>query len=110
MSYIMDLASIGKLKIEKKSIHPPKSATGISDKSEVFVLLEGVIDFEREIERLEKEIDHRKQFITGIERKLQNKEFLSKAPKEVIQLERRKLDDSRQELEKLSLTLKALGE
>ena len=83
MSYIVDLASVGKLKIEKESVHPPKSATGISDKSEVFVLLEGVIDFEREIERIEKEINHRKQFITSIERKLENQGFLSKAPKEV---------------------------
>ncbi|MFC1485498.1 hypothetical protein ACFL55_00545, partial [Candidatus Latescibacterota bacterium] len=75
-----------------------------------FVLLEGLIDFDRERTQLKKEIERRKQFITAIERKLTNPGFLDKAPKEVVQLERRKLDDSCRELEKLVANLETLGE
>ncbi len=109
-SYILDLASVNNLKLDKKAARPPKSAAGISEKSEVFVLLEGLLDFEHEKARFIKEIDRRKKFISGIEKKLSNQNFLSKAPKEVIQKERCKLSDSRQELEKLITNLEALGE
>ena len=109
-SYIIDLASVKNLKLDIKATRPPKSAAGISVKSEVFVILEGLVDFEREKARFKKEIDRRKKFITGIEKKLSNQNFLSKAPKEVIHTERRKLDNSRQELEKLVTNLEALGE
>ncbi|HDY90037.1 MAG TPA: valine--tRNA ligase, partial [bacterium] len=110
MHIIIDLATISNLKLDKSATRPPKSAVGISEKSEVFVLLEGLVDFERERARLEKEIERRKKFITGIEKKFVNLGFLSKAPKEVVQLERRKLDDSYQEVEKLTANLDALGD
>jgi len=110
MHIIIDLASISNLKLDKSATRPPKSAVGISENSEVFVLLEGLVNFERERARLEKEIERRKKFITGIEKKLINLGFLSKAPKEVVQLERRKLDDSYHEFEKLTANLKALGD
>lgn len=110
MSYILDLASVKNLKLDKDATRPQKSAAGISDKSEVFVLLEGLVDFEREKARLKKEIERRKKFITNIEGKLINQGFLSKAPKDVIKLERSKLNDSRHDLEKLSANLEALGE
>ncbi|MFC1511791.1 valine--tRNA ligase [Candidatus Latescibacterota bacterium] len=110
MSYIIDLAGVGNLRIDSRATRPPKSAAGISSSTEVFVLLEGLIDFDRERTQLKKEIERRKQFITTIERKLTNPGFLDKAPKEVVQLERRKLDDSCRELEKLVANLETLGE
>ena len=109
-SYILDLASVKNMKLDRNATRPPKSAAGISEKNEIFVLLEGLIDFEHERLRLEKEINHRKKFITNIEKKLMNQGFLSKAPMDIIKLERRKLDDSRQELEKLAANLETLGE
>ena len=108
--YILDLAKVDGLTIDKHATRPSKSASGISDKSEVFVLLEGLIDFERERSRLEKEINRRKQFIQTTEIKLLNHNFLSRAPIEVIQQERQKLEDSREELIKLEVNYSSLGE
>lgn len=109
MPYILDLASVGNLKLNNKATRPPKSAAGISEKSEVFVLLEGLVDFDRERARLEKEILRRRKFINNTDKKLTNQGFLSKAPKDIIQLERRKLEASRHELDKLETNLEALG-
>ncbi|MFC1573991.1 valine--tRNA ligase [Candidatus Latescibacterota bacterium] len=109
-SYIIDLAKVNHLIIDKNAARPPKSAAGISGGNEVFVLLEGLIDFDRERSRLEKEIQRRKQFISNIEKKLENEGFLSKAPQEVVQLERRKLDNARDELSKLEVNLQSLGD
>lgn len=108
--YINDLASVKNLTIDIKASRPAKSAAGISDKSEVFVLLEGIIDFELEKQRLRKEIERRKGFIMSVERKLENESFLSKAPAEIVQIERQKLSDSKLEIEKLTANLVALGD
>ena len=106
--YILDLATVNNLKLDRNASRPGKSAAGISDNSEVFVVLKGLIDIDRERTRLTKEIDRRNNFISGLERKLHNEGFLSKAPKEVIQQEREKLDGAREELKKLSSNLEAL--
>ncbi|MFC1692382.1 valine--tRNA ligase [Candidatus Latescibacterota bacterium] len=109
-SYIIDLASVNTLRLDSGTKRPPKSAAGISGKNEVFVILEGLIDIDLERKRLEKEIDRRLKFISSIETKLHNERFLSKAPKEIIQQERNKLDSSREELKKLTSNLEALGD
>ena len=109
-SYILDLGGVNNLKLDRNAVRPIKSAAGISDKSEVFVILEGVLDIDRERIRLDKEIERRKNFIKSTEIKLQNQGFLSKAPEEVIQQERIKLGNSREEVKKLISNLKALGD
>ncbi|MCE5251002.1 valine--tRNA ligase [bacterium] len=109
-AYILDLAKVGNLRLDSTAARPPKSAAGISEKNEVFVLLEGLIDIGFERTRLEKEINRRSTFIRSIENKLRNEGFLSKAPQEVIQQERRKLEDSREELKKLEVNLASLGD
>jgi valyl-tRNA synthetase len=108
--YITDLASVNELSFSEQSKRPPRSVAGISEKNEVFVLLEGLVDFDRERIRLSKEIERRKNFITSIENKLSNENFISRAPKEVIEQERRKAGDTLEELKKLTANLESLGE
>jgi valyl-tRNA synthetase len=110
ISYILDLAAVKYITFSEKSTRPPKSAAGISDKNEVFVLLEGLVDFDRERARLSKEIERRRNFITSIESKLANENFISRAPKDVIEQERRKGSDTREEMKKLIANLESLGD
>jgi len=109
-SYILDLAKVNNLFMDRKASRPPKSASGISGRNEVFLLLEGLIDIDYERTRLEKEIERRIKFINSTEQKLLNEDFLSKAPKEIIQQERSKLDNTREEIKKISANLEALGD
>jgi valyl-tRNA synthetase len=109
-AYILDLAAVKHITFTGESARPPKSAAGISDKNEVFVLLEGLVDFDRERARLSKEIERRRNFIASIESKLANENFLSRAPKDIIEQERRKGNDTREEMKKLIANLEALGD
>ena len=108
-AYILDLASVAVLTIDRNAERPKKSAVGISEKNEAFVLLEGLIDLDLERARIDKEIDRRRKFIISVERKLSNEGFLAKAPKEVVQKERMKLDTQHEELKKLEASRKELS-
>ena len=74
------------------------------------MILEGLVDINYERMRLGKEIERRKNFIKNTENKLQNEGCLCKAPKEIIQQERLKLGNSREELKKLISNIEALGD
>ncbi len=108
-AYIHDLASVSRLGLDYDATRPPKSAAGISGKSEVFVLLEGLVDFDRERTRLGKEIERRASYIKSIEAKLTNEAFVARAPEDVVAQERKKLEDTREEMNKLTTNLEALG-
>ena len=54
----------------------------------------GLIDKDTELARLAKEIDKQDKFIGGIEKKLGNEGFISKAPAEVVDKERAKLAEA----------------
>ena len=108
--YILDLAAVSELQLKTGAVRPPKSAAGISGRNEVFVLLEGLVDFEKERARLSKEIERRRGFIASLESKLQNESFVARAPESVVEQERRKLEDSRDELRKLTANLEVLGD
>ncbi len=65
-------------------------------------------DFNRERERLNKEIKSQQERIENLERRLANKEFTAKAPVEIVQKEREKLKLWQEELKRLREQLKSL--
>ena len=71
--------------------------------------LADVIDLEQERARLEKEIAQKERFLESVRKKLQNPQFLEKAPAEVVARERQKEQDARAELERLQANLAALS-
>jgi valyl-tRNA synthetase len=78
------------------------TSTGIS----IYVSLEGLIDKEKEISEKEKEIKNLKDYSDSIEKKLSNKNFSEKAPKEVVQKEKDKLSKALIQVEELEKYLK----
>ena len=90
---------------------PGFSASAMVEKMELFVPLEGIIDLEKEVERLEKEIATTEGLLKSVQGKLANKNFVDRAPEAVVAKERDKLDHYSQSLEKLRehlATMKAL--
>ncbi|MCF7825988.1 MAG: valine--tRNA ligase [Candidatus Marinimicrobia bacterium] len=90
---------------------PGFSASAMVEKMELFVPLEGLIDLEKEIERLEQEIVATEGFLKSVQGKLANKSFVDRAPEAVVAKERDKLDHYTQSLAKLRAhieTMKAL--
>jgi valyl-tRNA synthetase len=81
---IIDLAKLSALSVTPPGERPTACATSVFGESTIFVSLEGIIDFRAEKERLTKEIGKIEKELLGIEKKLGNESFLTKAPKEVV--------------------------
>jgi len=64
---------------------PTSSASSVTADTTCFVLLEGVIDFDKEINRLEKELEKNTKELIGMQKRLNNESFLEKAPASIIQ-------------------------
>jgi valyl-tRNA synthetase len=80
----------------------PMSATALVGEMELLVPMAGLIDKEAELARLDKEIDRKQKDRVKTEGKINNPSFVEKAPEEVVQKERDKLQDLDSALEKLN--------
>jgi valyl-tRNA synthetase len=100
-SYLQRLAKVGSLVTGSDIQKPPYSASSIVQGQEIFVPLKGLIDVEVEKLRLEKEIARTENMLKGVEAKLNKKEFIGKAPKEIVEKEIEKKKDFEQNLERL---------
>ena len=76
---------------------------------EVILPLSGLIDRDAEATRLTKEIEGTESLIARTEGKLQNTQFVSKAPAQVVERERQSLADHKGKLERLRKQLAELG-
>ena len=75
---------------------------------ELFVPLEGLLDFEEESQRLQKEISRLEPELARSKKKLTNKEFLDRAPEIVVAKERDKFERLGDKLNKLQRQLERL--
>ena len=80
----------------------PMSATALVGEMELLVPMAGLIDKEAELARLDKEIDRKQKDRAKTEGKIDNPSFVEKAPEEVVQKERDKLQDLDSALQKLN--------
>lgn len=87
---IINLARLSSLAVENTGSRPKSSATAVVNSASIFVSLEGIIDFAKETNRLEKEIKKLAAELITVAKKLKNDGFLSKAPAEVIEKVRQK--------------------
>ncbi len=98
---ISTLARLQELTVETSGEKPGGCATAIVADAAVSVHLEGVIDFSKEIERLDKEIAKLDKDMAGLGKKLENPGFLSKAPASVVEQVRCQYEEEAEKLEKL---------
>jgi valyl-tRNA synthetase len=106
--YLKRLARVTSVTFLGDGTRPRLSASAVVQGEEIYVPLEGVIDIEWEKARLQKEIDRITGILAGIRRKLDNTSFTTKAPEEVVEKEREKLESFQQHLEKLEKNFAAL--
>ncbi|MEY4723216.1 MAG: valyl-tRNA synthetase, valyl-tRNA synthetase [Candidatus Parcubacteria bacterium] len=87
---------------------PQHAASGMAGTTEVLISLEGLVDPAAEKARLQKEYDEAAKYVEVQSRKLDNADFVARAPEKVIALERQKLADAKEKAEKLTAQLDAL--
>ncbi len=88
---------------------PPESATALVGEMKVLIPMAGLIDVGEEKARLGKDISKYEQDITRIEAKLANENFTSRAPAEVVDKERKKLEEARTALQSLNEQLQRIA-
>jgi len=95
-SYIKDLAKVGDLELTLQLNEKPRQAvSALLAFAEVYVPLEGLIDVDKEIARLQKDLNNIEAEITKADSKLSNDNFLAKAPPEVIAKEQERQAEAR---------------
>ncbi|OGH74258.1 MAG: valine--tRNA ligase [Candidatus Magasanikbacteria bacterium RIFCSPLOWO2_12_FULL_43_12] len=105
---VKGLARLEDCSIERLAAKPVDSVGFVVDGVEVFVDLSGVVDLKKEKFRLQTEIAEVKKYADSLEKKLANKDFVSRAPASVVEAEKKKLVEARLKLEKLGEQLKSL--
>ncbi|HEX4045209.1 MAG TPA: valine--tRNA ligase, partial [Gammaproteobacteria bacterium] len=87
---------------------PPPALSAFVKELEIFIPMAGVINKEEETARLHREIAKLQAEVTRIENKLQNPQFVDKAPDVVVAKERARLKELSLTINKLDTQLKAL--
>jgi valyl-tRNA synthetase len=92
-TYIERFCNTSSLVISTTAASLDKAMSAIVTGAEMFMPLAGLIDIDQEITRLEKELKTLHAEVERIEKKLSNQGFLSKAPANVIEEEKAKMND-----------------
>ncbi|MDI3548401.1 MAG: valyl-tRNA synthetase [Halanaerobiales bacterium] len=109
-NYIKDLARIKELTVTVDLTEKPeKSSTAIVGGVEVILPLEGMVDLDKEIKRLEKELEEVEFEINRARGKLANEGFVNKAPEHLVEKEREKLKEYKNKKEKLKERIEELA-
>ncbi|UCD57254.1 MAG: valine--tRNA ligase [Candidatus Hydrogenedentota bacterium] len=109
-SYFAALARTDEVIISSDPAVPQPAARAFLPCIEVHVPLTGIIDIAKERERLKKELSRVEAEIAANDLKLSNDQFLSKAPRHVVQMAREKREELAGKAEKLAHSLDQLRE
>lgn len=100
-NYLTLLAKVEELIILDNNESTPECATAIVHNIEILVPMAGLIDVKAETERLNKEITKLDDEIMKISSKLNNANFVAKAPEAVVAKEKARLDEISSKITKL---------
>lgn len=91
--WFASLGRVESLTINADEHAPKASASNVVRGCEVIVYLSGAVDFQAELARLDKEIGKTEKELAGIEAKLSNEGFVSRAPAAIVEQERTRAAD-----------------
>jgi len=81
--FIKDMANVYEIKTITDA--PPLSAISLLGGMKILIPLEGLIDIESERKRLEKKLIQIQNNLSSVDQRLENEDFKSKAPKDVVE-------------------------
>jgi valyl-tRNA synthetase len=107
---IKDLTRLANLSLTNDGDGPEGSASYIFEDIEIFVPLEGLIDVEKELAKLDKEKGKIEKQLKQSQGKLGNEKFLANAPADVVAKEKEKVTTLTATMDKLAESRKRLEE
>jgi valyl-tRNA synthetase len=98
---LIELARLESLKEITADTQPPESATVLVGPMKILVPLGSIIDRGTELKRLEREIKKLRNDLERSETKLKNKNFISKAPPDIVEKEQGRVETIRRSISEL---------
>ncbi len=106
-SVVMKLANLSDYQPTEKSIDDASSFVLNGDS--FFIPMGELVDVEKEIDDLRKELDYTRGFLKSVEGKLGNARFVDNAPEKVVEMERQKKADAEAKIGAIEARLKSLA-
>ena len=106
--YIKELARVEKLEVGPNIEKPNVSASSVLGGMDLIIPLEGIMDFQEERNRVEKELKKIEKDLIFLDKKLSNPNFVKKAPAEVIEKDEQRKTALSEKQVKLRIHLKTI--
>ncbi len=87
-TYVRQLARAREVRVGRTLERPRRSAVAVTAGMEIYIPLEGLIDIAAEAQRVDRELQKVVHELDRVNRKLSNRDFLARAPAEVVAKER----------------------
>ena len=107
--YLEKLIGTADIEIGEGLAQPPSCGSAVLADLEIHIPLAGLIDVAAEARRLEKEANKLRGLLEGLDRKLSEEAFLTKAPPKVVERERQRHGEYAASLAKLEASLRVLS-
>ena len=107
-NYLQKLAKVGEMKLGTELEKPRSSIAAIVQDLEIYLSLEGLVDVQSEIIKLEKQVSLLEKELKIIESKLKNEKFLNRAPANIVAKEKEKFEEIKIKLDKTRNVLSGL--
>lgn len=109
LPYVKSLARVQGVRFVAPDAPKPRNVlTAVVTEGEIFLPFEGLIDIDRELERLGQKLSEEMQTLERSALKLQNPEFLEKAPPAVIEKERERKEQAEERVARLERRISLL--
>jgi valyl-tRNA synthetase len=110
IAYVQKLARAKDIEIGTNDQSTGKSAVAIKPDMEIYVPLKGLIDLDAEVGRLTKESKKAEKELLFIKKKLANEDFISKAPKAVVDENKVKYNEYKEKVDGIQESINRLTE
>jgi len=107
-SLVALLAGLFQLSVQPLGEKPKCAGVDFCMGMEVFVPLEGIVNFQEERLRIQKEMSKIEEDLIGLFRKLENPQFVERAPQEVVEKDKARIEELRVKLKKMGEHLQRL--
>jgi valyl-tRNA synthetase len=107
---VRSLAGIGTLTVDAGATKPAHASVAVAAGSELYIPLEGLVDFAHERARVAKELDAAQADLEKLARKLGNEGFLAKASADIIEKDRARSVELADSVAKLTAQLAELAD
>ncbi len=105
----LSLTKAAGITFDTAAARPPQSATGVLAGAEIYVPLTGIIDFDKEIGRIQRELAKVQKEIAMFDKKFGDENFMKNAPEEVVEKDKAAYEEAQRRLKGLQDSLSWLN-